>query len=958
MKKKATSIPLLAFLSLILIIGLFVGIPTFALDSDAADDPEYLPHEEQEALEAQDEADERGELEEREELEKPEKLTSAFDNSYQLAFHLYTPHVAIIDRFGDNAAPNAQGIYVMYVPVVPGTPRNTWPNQELLTAALDIGHIFSEDGIPGHAFWGWFDNETLDASGRTHADFGLRRPALSDTCAIDQILLQIETLSQAQIVDLFGSNETLDVFAIWSRWGDVNDDDRICDIDLVMMADYVLNRPVVLNISAANVYYDGYVCDLDIILLTRYLLTAVPEFHLGRPSQNTGGSVALSEFRFNVEDTEVKLGDEYVIVRVDMTEFADPGFSSFRFDIVYDSDILTLLTTHTVVSQAFIGYPDTKLYVPGFTDQPAFSGITNTDVTVDLWNSSRWYFTTQTGRYFPRFDTNPIMASEEITLRQVRRRMFEIGLDSGFGGPGDVPNSRRAWVRPRMERCYYVGPFYMKLAFSISPNAQIGDYANIRIVPITIINDLTRAPLLPQTPEETGYVRIVGEPAYQIAFHLYATDAAIIDKFGDHATPNADGIYVINVPVIPGKPYYEWPDQELVQAVLEICNIFSVDGIPGHAFWGWFTDETLDASGRIRKSTGLRRPFYSNICDWEYGVTRAQSGIFALLQYEHITALQWYELFGADGVLNLYGVWSLWGDVNDDGRFCFLDEDMLSRYLSNRIGSYDLNLRAANVNFDGVVCDQDRLLMMNYFVGAAQIYHLGRPSQIEDSPGFVPGEFRFNIDDVAASQGDEYVYVRINMTEFYGDGFSSLRFGVLYDNNLLTLDTSPRIIMSETFLGSPLILPPSMLDHPAHQGIVRTPVTVRIWNSSEWMITENRGRYITNLGGSLPLIASEEITLRAVSPNKDHDAQVHGAWGGIHTSGARIICFRRWIFATIADFHVTDFYVELRFRIADNAQIGDYTQISIVPIQILSNGRIRTFPEQIPEEMGLVTIVN
>ena len=948
MKKKATSVPLLALLSLVLTIGLIAGIPTFALGSDAVDYSQYLSQEEVSVL------------------------TSTFDSSYQIAFHLYTPHTAIVNRFGDYATPNAEGIYVIYVPVVPGAPRNTWPHQELLTAALNVGHIFSEIGTPGYAFWGWFDGETLDASGRSNTNSGLRRPDLSDTCVMDQVLLQIET----QTVDLFATSATVDLFAIWSLWGDVNDDGVVCELDLSLLIDYLLLRipSTYLNLSAANVVVTGEVCDIDRSMLKDYLLRNVPAYYLGRPLQGVESFAVASEFsrdgdmfRFTVEDTEAVYGDEYVVVTVRMTDFIDPGFTYFRFNLLYDPNFLTLVTqTRRVQYQVFRNYPNMQEPPNITTGGPAFTAIDNRYQNVMIWASTEWTFTTQTGWIFCGFGgptPPPWRPSEEIiTLRQRVQLPLDQRLPIAFGGHF-VEGARSgrmvdvAPTTPAQIARFHASDFYAEFLFRICSTAQVGDYTEIELRPVSVTGGISSLPR--PSIGGSGYVRIGAPPPPQIAFHLYTLNPAIVDRFSDHATRNRNGIYVINVPVIPGRPYYEWPEQELLQAILEIGPIFSTDGIPGYSFWGWFSDETLGASGRTRD--GLRRPLVRNICEWEYGATRALPGIFDLIQDENITALQKYELFGSDKLLNLYAVWTLWGDVNDDGKVDDIDRSLITDYLRMRLPSTHLNLRAADVNFDGVICDIDRFLLRDYLMVNIPFYHLGRPPQIVDGPGFIPGEFRFNIDNATVSQGDEYVYVRINMTEFYGDGFSFLRFGVLYDSNLLTLDISPRRMQSQSFsnyLGGPFYIP-GFTDQPAFGSINTSYMQIPLWASTEWVYTTQTGRYFRNMGpgAPFPLMASEETTLRAIQ-QRLLTSRISASWGAIHPTGARVMILESTSPALDADFQATDFYAELRFRIADNAQVGDYAQISIVPIWVTSRGLHRTFPEQTPEEMGSVTIVN
>ena len=709
------------------------------------------------------------------------------------------------------------------------------------------------------------------------------------------------------------------------------------------------------------------------LVLTIGLIAAIPTFALD-DNAVTPASNGSTEFRFDVDDTDVLYGDEFVFVRVSMTDFIDPGFRRLRFTLQYDSTFLTLMNPgppRKVYFQYLQGYPH-PFYWPDITYEPAFISLNTGYLMVPFFTSALWEFRPQTGRYFPTFgDPNsvPWMPSELITLGGP---LVQVPMDramppirgphhsNGLNGEAGLSHVRIA-IYPTLAAeaaQFHKDEFFAEFSFRISPNAQIGDYAKVTLIP----EQVTSGVPLRDRPVVggSGYVRIVDAPPPpppQIAFHLYTPHATIVDRFGDHATSNADGIHVIHVPVIPGKPYYEWPDQALLQSVLEIGHIFSVDGIPGHSFWGWFTDETLDAANRPLRN-GLRRPWQGDICDWEYGTTRILPGIFDILQNEYITDLQMYELFGADRTLNLYGVWARWGDLNDDDRVCDLDSILMIDYLLNRITSYQINYRAANVVFDDVVCEHDFILLQRFLTNQIPIHHLGRPSQIEDAPGFIPGEFRFNIDNVTASQGDEYVYVRINMTEFCGDGFSSLRFGVLYDSSLLTLDMSPRIMRYQRFHGypNPMYIP-GMTDEPAFMGIITNYVQVPLSTYMRGDIIQT-GRYFPTWGDptQLPWIPSEEITLRSFSQGQI-SSRLPGTWGEIHPTGARMLEFRR--LATAEGFiNFNDLYIVLSFRIAANAQVGDYAQISIVPIQVLSNGRIRAFPEQSYEEMGSVTIVN
>jgi hypothetical protein len=203
-----------------------------------------------------------------------------------VTFHLYTNHAAINNTFGTSATgtrPTGGGdVLVIEVPVEPGTARNTWSNQELLNAALDIGNIYGQSGVPGKALWGWFDGDTLDISGRVDTSSNLRRPTLQNTCQLDELLMRIEVGSAADIDSLFGTDRNLDVFAVWSLWGDVNDDGFVDASDLDLLRNYLLFGPIPnvdipLNKRAADVDVDGGVTMEDMGLLRNYINFA----HLG-----------------------------------------------------------------------------------------------------------------------------------------------------------------------------------------------------------------------------------------------------------------------------------------------------------------------------------------------------------------------------------------------------------------------------------------------------------------------------------------------------------------------------------------------------------------------------------------------------------------------------------------------------------------------------------------------------
>jgi len=204
-----------------------------------------------------------------------------------ITFHLYTDDVVLWDAFGTHATGQCEdGRPVIEVDVVPGTPRDTWPNQALLNYVLDdIGHILGVQGadrnpmqpgisfydcIPGHAaFWGWFEPTDLQRVSPAHG--GLRRPTLlSYTCRIEEILQQIEAGNAVS-----NSGATLDLFGIWSIWGDVDDDNRVTSDDFELTRQYYINQDnpnvtISINRAAADVLSDGRIDAADVELIRQY----------------------------------------------------------------------------------------------------------------------------------------------------------------------------------------------------------------------------------------------------------------------------------------------------------------------------------------------------------------------------------------------------------------------------------------------------------------------------------------------------------------------------------------------------------------------------------------------------------------------------------------------------------------------------------------------------------------
>ena len=198
-------------------------------------------------------------------LAAAEAITDALaglTEGYTLTFNLYTTSQLILDTFADYTTV-VNGRAKIVVPVVPGTAPT-------LGEVLNLGHIYGTADRHGYAFWGWFDDEALDASGRMRA--GLRRPALTvpseeDICRLANILGQIE--ADTAIYE----NGNINLYGVWVRWGDVDDNGAVNMADLNILQRHInLSHvaPTSLSIAAADVVVDGQVNMVDLNLLQRH----------------------------------------------------------------------------------------------------------------------------------------------------------------------------------------------------------------------------------------------------------------------------------------------------------------------------------------------------------------------------------------------------------------------------------------------------------------------------------------------------------------------------------------------------------------------------------------------------------------------------------------------------------------------------------------------------------------
>ena len=189
-------------------------------------------------------------------------MNSQSKAAYTLTFHLYTENPTILDAFEDYTTV-VDGSAVIVVPVVPGS-------APALGDVLNLGHIYGTAAAHGYAFWGWFDGATLGASGRERA--GLRRPALTKegvhACPLADLLASVED-ETAVFVD-----GNIDLYGVWVRWGDVDDNGIVNMADLNLLQRFV-NFGHVMDVyfsgAAADVVVDDNINMADLNLLQRHI---------------------------------------------------------------------------------------------------------------------------------------------------------------------------------------------------------------------------------------------------------------------------------------------------------------------------------------------------------------------------------------------------------------------------------------------------------------------------------------------------------------------------------------------------------------------------------------------------------------------------------------------------------------------------------------------------------------
>ncbi|MCL2392614.1 MAG: carboxypeptidase regulatory-like domain-containing protein, partial [Oscillospiraceae bacterium] len=173
-----------------------------------------------------------------------------------------------------NYFPDGEDGYVnqIIVPVVFGEP--------LCPLAMEPIIAWMGEQESGFAFWGWFTEEALDASGRSRNSY--RRPTVG-TNGFD--------ISRVFTEELFNTyadaDNNINLNAIWVLWGDVNDDDQVNGIDVSLVSQYVRRFPGISIVEpAAYVSRGPAITGLDVSLISQYV-RRFPGIVLGQPLGRT-----------------------------------------------------------------------------------------------------------------------------------------------------------------------------------------------------------------------------------------------------------------------------------------------------------------------------------------------------------------------------------------------------------------------------------------------------------------------------------------------------------------------------------------------------------------------------------------------------------------------------------------------------------------------------------------------
>ena len=309
-------------------------------------------------------------------------------------------------------------------------------------------------------------------------------------------------------------------------------------------------------------------------------------------------------------------------------------------------------------------------------------------------------------------------------------------------------------------------------------------------------------------------------PQERITLHAYGTGSFDIPA-GDRWSC-ADGTYLV-IPVSFGETLD-----------LSVVERYLTSEEDAFAFWGWFTNRGLNDSGRTRGEH--RRPTVGTFgFEGGFGPSVTAAGFTRALSF---TETEWNALVAngtvVDGSIDLFAIWSLWGDVNDDDYVDIDDIDALRRHVFGLTPRNPINEAPGDVLRDGALDIDDidvlrrnvfgltpRLTMGQRPAGTASPASLlnarmdsvgGDAFAVATSMGITPlnGNIPaiWSISHETIAPDATYVNVRVRLDQIptggvpHGDGISSVMFTIQYDSPFLRNPSRAQILVLDRSLFS------------------------------------------------------------------------------------------------------------------------------------------------------------
>ncbi|MCL2425779.1 MAG: hypothetical protein FWD05_05535, partial [Oscillospiraceae bacterium] len=290
-----------------------------------------------------------------------------------------------------------------------------------------------------------------------------------------------------------------------------------------------------------------------------------------------------------------------------------------------------------------------------------------------------------------------------------------------------------------------------------------------------------------------GARNIVGAYEAQITFHAYGEGRFATVE--DDLWSCEDGTYIV-IPIAFDRP---------IDLRRVVTYIDGIDDVGAFAFWGWFTDARLDYSNRTRGN--YRRPIVGESGWDQIRVTIPATG--AQVSAGPFSRTQFADFAGGADAYNfdLYAIWSLWGDVDDNDRVDIDDIDSMRRNIIGLVPRLPMNAAPGDVYRDEVLDIDDIDTLRRNVIGLIPRPVMGqRPGTratpvtavlattafveelISETRVDIPAVWSISYEEIPANA--EYVDVRVRLDQIptgglYGDGISAAVFGFHYDSRFL-----------------------------------------------------------------------------------------------------------------------------------------------------------------------------